>query len=206
MDFALKIDTPPAVEPVTLAETKLHLRVDDAREDELINSYIRAARISAEHYTNRAFLIQTWSLYLDRFPPNRVIELPKPPLESINSIKYYDSQGDEQTFSDDDYYVDEKPLLGRIVLKSDKSWPVVETGRPSAVRVQYIAGFGNSDQVDDTIKTAIKQLVSHWFDNREPVLTQGIATEMPFHVKFLLEISRVFNFGYGETDYGFAGR
>lgn len=64
----IKIIVQPAVEPVTLAEAKLHLRVDIDDDDTLINMLIGAARIAAENICRRAFVTQQWTLYLDAFP------------------------------------------------------------------------------------------------------------------------------------------
>jgi len=47
----LQLVTPPVDEPVTLAEAKLHLRVDFDEDDALILALISAARQAAEAIT-----------------------------------------------------------------------------------------------------------------------------------------------------------
>ena len=64
----IKLRTPPAGEPLSLAEVKLHLRIDNSDEDLLLTMLISAARLHAENVTRRAFMTQTYDLYLDRFP------------------------------------------------------------------------------------------------------------------------------------------
>lgn len=68
MKFVLARTVDPAVEPVTLAEAKLHLRTysSDTDEDDLISGLIAAAREWVEDYTGRALVEQRWSLALDR--------------------------------------------------------------------------------------------------------------------------------------------
>ncbi|MCK4385369.1 MAG: phage head-tail connector protein [candidate division Zixibacteria bacterium] len=81
----LKLKTAPAVEPVTLTEAKNQLRVDGAEDNALITALITTARQLAERDTKRAFITQTWKMYLDSVPEE--IEIPKPPLQSVESIK-----------------------------------------------------------------------------------------------------------------------
>ena len=52
--------TAPTEEPVSLAEAKLHLRVDYTNDDVLIGALITAARQHAENDTRRALVTQTW--------------------------------------------------------------------------------------------------------------------------------------------------
>lgn len=58
--------TPPASEPVTLLEAKLHLRVDTDMEDGLISALIITAREQVEHVTGQRLVTQTWTLEADR--------------------------------------------------------------------------------------------------------------------------------------------
>lgn len=50
----------PAEEPVSLAEAKGFLKVDDTAEDGLITTLIGAARLHVEGVTGRALLAQSW--------------------------------------------------------------------------------------------------------------------------------------------------
>jgi uncharacterized phiE125 gp8 family phage protein len=49
---------PPALEPLTLAETKLYLRVDHPDDDQAILRLIQTAREAAEEYLRRSLLTQ----------------------------------------------------------------------------------------------------------------------------------------------------
>lgn len=64
MQFCLERVTDPDIEPVTLAEMKLHLRAygSDTSEDALISSLITSAREWVEQYTGRALIDQSWRL------------------------------------------------------------------------------------------------------------------------------------------------
>ena len=88
--------TAPAVEPVTLLEAKLHLRVDHADDDTLITSLIKTARQQAEHRTGRRYGVQTWERAYDAFPAWALL-LPDPPVTAIVSIKYDNANAIEQT-------------------------------------------------------------------------------------------------------------
>ena len=65
---SLVVKTPPAVEPVSLAEAKAHLRVDTTDDDALIQNLIRASRLSLETKYDVAMLTQSLVLGRDYFP------------------------------------------------------------------------------------------------------------------------------------------
>lgn len=68
--MGIKLITPPATEPVTLAEAKLQCKVDVdlTADDWLLMSYITGARQRAESITRRALVSQQWKITGDRFP------------------------------------------------------------------------------------------------------------------------------------------
>ncbi len=111
------------MEPVTLAEAKSLLRIDDSNDDTLISSMITTIRQRAEEWTRRSFLTQTWTLWLDEFPfrpgktlnklNGRIIIIPRPPMQSVIFIKTYDSDNSTATFDASDYFVDTASSPGR---------------------------------------------------------------------------------------------
>lgn len=64
--YVLKV--PPAEEPVTLDEAKVHLRVDTNADDDYISGLIAVAREQVEVDTGRAMIKRTYQLILDNFP------------------------------------------------------------------------------------------------------------------------------------------
>lgn len=133
-----QITTPPTVSPVSLTEAKLHLRVDHATDDELINNLIRSATRWCELYENRAYCLQTITVKLDHF--SDVMELPVCPLVKVDSITYVDTSGDTQTLDSSYYTVDTTSEPGRVTLAYNYSWPSTRTVE-DAVTITYKAGY-----------------------------------------------------------------
>jgi uncharacterized phiE125 gp8 family phage protein len=191
--MAIKQTAAPTVEPLTLEEAKNHLRVDDDidEDDALINNFIAAARQDCEKFQNRAYVTQTWELWLDAWPDKDYIEIPLPPLQTISSVKYYDTEDTEATLSSDDYFVDAQSEPGRVVLNSGNSWPGTTLRPANGVCVTFVAGYGDAGDVPKNIKSAILLLVGHFYEHREDVITGISAMPMPHGCEALLWKERI---------------
>jgi uncharacterized phiE125 gp8 family phage protein len=193
--MAIRVETPAAKEPVPFEQLKNDIKVDSdlTADDALILGLGLAARRMAEKIQNRALITQTLELSLDAWPAVNWIKIPRPPLQSITSIKYYDQDDTEETLDSGSYFVDTASEPGRVVLNYGESWPTVSLRPANAVIVQYVAGYGDdSEDVPETTKQAIRLLVGHWHENREAVSTSGaVPKDIPFGVQALLWLERV---------------
>jgi len=185
--MALKLITPAAAEPVSLAEAKLQLRVDVSDDDVLITGLITAAREAVETITRRALVTQTWELVLDEFPGGSQVEMPLPPLQSITSIKYKVAAGTESTFASSSYVVDTDSAPGRVVLDDGASWPGDDLYEASAVRIRFVAGYGATGAAaPQSIRQAMLLMIGHWYESREQVV-EGTPREIPMGAEWLLQ-------------------
>ena len=164
--------SPPSAEPLSLADAKLHLRVDaDITEDDgLIAALIVTARQQAEHRTGRALVSQQWRLGLDQFPDDS-LELPLPKLQSVQSVTYLDADGVRQTLAGAEYDVITDEMVGSIVPAYGKSWPDCRAW-PGSVQVSYTCGYGAAVDVPQSIKAWMLLAIGAWYENRE-ALTAG---------------------------------
>jgi uncharacterized phiE125 gp8 family phage protein len=187
--MALQLITAPAVEPLTLAEAKAHLRVDTTDDDALIAALLTASRSFCEEWTGRAFVTQTWELVLDEFSSDLnadEIEIPRPPLQSVSSIKYDDSNGIEQTLATDQYDVDAVSQPGWVV-PITTGWPFVVWQGINAVRIRYVAGYApgtnspanSTDNIPGAIKAAIRLYLGQLYDQREDIVVGTIVNKVP---------------------------
>ncbi len=176
------------VEPITYHEACDHMHVDSDSQQDYITALITAARTHAEDQTQRCFVTSTWALRLDGFPcSSDQIMLPRPPLIAVSSIAYTDIDGAAQTLDSSEYQVDNYSMPGRLSLSPDSLWPQTEYGRRNAVVITYTAGYGaTAALVPQPIRQAIKILVAHWFENREPVIAGTIVSPVPMSVDALL--------------------
>lgn len=192
--MALKLITPPDVEPISLSEIKLFLRLGiSTDEDSLLTALIIAARQESEKITRRQLITATWELRLDKF--SEIIYLPLPPLQSVTTLKYLDSANVEQTLIENtDYLVDIYSEPARITPAYGMVWPTIYPVA-NAVRIRFIAGYGDdSIDVPESIRNWIMVTVGSFYENRESDIVANVA-QADTHVKFLdglLDNYRVF--------------
>lgn len=194
-----KLVTPPTIEPVTLAELKLHARVDHDTDDALLSALITAARQWAEAYTGRAFMTQTWRLALDlpelaATAQPGALRLPRAPLQSVTTIYAYDDTDSATLWAAANYFVDTQSEPGRVVLRSGACWPL-PTRTGNGIVVTYVAGYGGSaDAMPAPLRTAILQLAAFWYERRGDALDGDMA--VPAAVAALLSPYRLRNAGF----------
>lgn len=197
----------PAEEPITLAEAKNHLRLDETADDALVAALIAAARQQAEAHTGRAFVTQTWELTADRFPwfcgnrwtfdgraiDRETIRLPLGTLAADSvEITYVDTDGATQTLAAARYQVDAASEPARLVPAYATCWPATRCQTPNAVTVAFTAGYGTAADVPQSIKQAMLLLIGHWYEVRTAVNIGNIVTTVDFAVDALLAPYRLF--------------
>ena len=163
--MTVRVITQPAAEPVTTGECKLDARVSGSTEDALFASWIAGARQEIEAAARRALVNRTLEFTLDGWPEDCVIFLPLPPLVSVTSLKYVDSDHVEHTIDPADYVVVVESEPGFVMPAANVAWPSDLRSRAS-VRVRYVAGYGDADDVPEGYKVDIRGLVKLAYDFR----------------------------------------
>jgi uncharacterized phiE125 gp8 family phage protein len=184
--------TPPAVEPVTLAEAKHHCRVDTSDDDAYISSLITAAREWCEAYCDETYIHTQYVMRLDSFPIH--IELPRPPMATSGtvtavSITYTIEDQTTATLATNQYRVDRDSVPGVIRTNYNGSWPSHLLDY-NAVAVTWWGGKGATGvAVSQRVKNAILWLVGYWYEKR--MAADGVSMEeIPFGVKSLLDSAK----------------
>lgn len=209
---SLKLVTPPAVEPVSLLEAKRQARIDGDDDDAFVAALIVAARQWAESYTGRAFITQTWQLWLDDAPGSGdelafgvsdlsragaeagYILLPRAPLLAVTDVQTFDESDVATAWPSANYYVDTAHEPGRLALRAGAVWPV-PTRAANGLMIEYAAGYGaDADAVPEAIKTAIRQLVAHWYEHRGEASSDALLMA-PLTVRAVLDPYRLRSLG-----------
>ena len=154
MSYQWELKTAPTVEPVTLAEVKLHLRVDHSADDTVLSSLIKSARQEVETETGRAIVTQTRLLRLSCFPDGSEyrLQLPGSPVASISSVKYIDDAGSQQSWSSANYALRQgEPAW--LQLGYDKEWPEHRSTQDE-IEIEYVCGSAVSS-IDERLKQAV---------------------------------------------------
>jgi uncharacterized phiE125 gp8 family phage protein len=154
--------TGPAIEPLGLAELKLHLRLTSTDEDALLTTLLRTARDWIERETGLALIDQTWRLTLDAWPLFNVIAVPLRPFRSLVAARILDANAVATSLSAGLF--DAVPAAGKLLLRQRPADP----GRPVAgIEIDVLAGFGSTAaSVPQPLIAAMQMLCAYWFENR----------------------------------------
>ncbi|MGV8832861.1 MAG: head-tail connector protein [Devosia sp.] len=164
-----------AEEPVSLAEAKAFLKVDDSAEDGLITTLIGAARLHVEGVTGQALLAQSWRMVLDAWPDNRMVKLAVTPFIAVTEITAYDGDGAghavplAQFLSEPDRLLLPASVAGMPLLRERQG-----------IEIDYVAGFGTDpEDVPADIRQALLVLVGYWYEHRDAVIVAGSGAVVP---------------------------
>ena len=197
MGWHWKLKTDATTEPITTAQAKAHCNITTSDDDTYIDILIKAARQKVESDTGRAFINQSWYLYLDSFPVSSgtALYLPMSPMSAVTAIKYTDTADAEQTWSSAYYDADTAHEPGRVLPKYGYTYPTDVKDKPSCVQVEYVSGYGANigaaALLPATMTQALYLLVSHWYENREVIITGTIVSNTPLAYDSLISTVKV---------------
>ena len=148
----------PLIEPVSLEEAKLHIRVDHNEDNELISSLVTSCRMMVESHLNLALIEQTWLWSFDRWQDvakynssasgnvlpftmgaNRYVNVPKGHVISVVSIATYDVNDVAEAWDISNIIMGGESR--QICLKDGFAWPQPQRSI-LGIEIIYKAGFG----------------------------------------------------------------
>ena len=187
----------PAVEPVTGAEAMAHLRLDSEEELAQLHGAVRAARNAVESWTGRALITQSWRLVLDVWPgavggsPARFIEMPKPPLISVQQVALFNDADQQSVYDAAFYFVDAASAPGRLVLRNTAEAPVAQRAA-NGLQIDFTCGYGAAPgDAPPPLRQAVLMLAAHYFENREVLRQPGGGEALPFGLAAMLAPYRI---------------
>ena len=179
--------TSPTVEPLGVSDLRTHLRIDDGDDDAYLDALITVARKTLEQAHWTQFCTATWDQYFDAF--GDPMTLRRPPVGTVASVKYTDTDGDEQTVA---ATVWEQGLInnvGVVRLAYNQTWPSGVRDHPDSVVVRFTAGYGGAAAVPEDVRHAMKLFCGHLYENRERIITGTTVAKVPFAVEHLMQPS-----------------
>lgn len=183
---------------ITAADAKKHVKVDLPDDDDLIQMYIKAARQVCEEFIDGALVPKTIDEQLQAWPTasDRAIRLSKGPIIQVDTIKYYDTDGNEQTIASTDSDFGDKFIVETIanypaiVPKASFQFPDLETGRLYPITIRYQSGYNSTDLVPQPIKQAMLLLIGKFYENRVDSVQK-----LPTAAEYLLNAYKTQHFG-----------
>lgn len=171
--------TPPATEPVSLAEIRRHCRVPDTftDDDADLQVYVTTARTMLEEYCWSSFVTQTWDVWWSQFFDKMFI--PHGPLVSVTSFQYAATEP-PYTMTDipaATYETSSENGIPFVRLKYLQTWPTGR-GHYDDIKMRVSLGYGAASAVPAPIVHAIKLVAGDLYANREA----GASTVTP-HVQ-----------------------
>lgn len=191
--MTIQLLTQPAYEPVSLTEARLWCRLesDDTINTPTLTLLIKAMREHAENLTHRAFIqrsLRQSQAYWESDPRYGYrITLQCPPVASVESVKYIDSDGTLTTLATDQYVLHNECEPAFIIPAYQVTWPTLRS-TPNSVQVTYTAGYtpgspsdeaSNQEVIPAELRLWMQTRISTLFENREQMIVGTIVSQLP---------------------------
>jgi uncharacterized phiE125 gp8 family phage protein len=157
-------------------------------------------QFSPQQYSIESFLIRGVSEI------GGPIYIPYPPLISLDSLKYTDTNGVVQTLAPSAYIVDSISEPGKVTPAFNTFWPQAQAIM-NAVQITFTCGWGKiatgadpaqggiASDVPSSVRLAMLMAIQHWYENREAVNDKGsMMKEVPLGFNSLLGQYRIHEF------------
>lgn len=160
--MTMQLITPPAIEPVTIADARAFLRIDTSADDDILQRLLATARELVEAKTGLALITQSWRLKIARWPRSGRIALYRFPVQMIEKVTVRDSDLNLIEIDPEDMYL----------LLANRPHRLCFAKRSRAagltdITVDFTAGFGSTpDKVPEALKQAILVLCGNLYENR----------------------------------------
>lgn len=155
--------------PVTFVAERIVRSKNASAEDDLIETYIRAATELCEQETQSYVRPVTLRQHLSGFPVGP-IRLEGAPLLDFLSVSYYDAAGVLQVYdtsSPHTYVVTPSGVSGHATVQAGtgQAWPTLSVTREDAVVLDYTAGYPTAEAIPQLLKTGIGLVVAELYKN-----------------------------------------
>jgi uncharacterized phiE125 gp8 family phage protein len=126
-----------------------------------------------ERHTRRAMVTQTFDFTTSW---RKLIEIPRPPLQSVVSVNVTDIDGNETALAAEDYEVVTGRFPGVVIMS--KSEPSLREFEP--VRIRFVAGYGETEaNIPAPMRELIARIVTFYFEPGRG----DVGMAMPQHIK-----------------------
>lgn len=154
-------------------------------EDDDLSDLITDGRESVETYTRRKLLTQTWDYFIDVFPDDNFIPIPFGNLQTVSSVTFTDSDGNDTILDEGtDYLVETNgDQHGMIVLPFGESWPADTLYPSNPIAIRFVCGWTTAALLPKLIKRAVKFSAENFYyhADRAGTLTQFMKDMLSDH-------------------------
>lgn len=195
------ITSAPSEEPITLAEVKEYLKLENSTlaDNFLENIAIPAARQMFEEYTNYITIETTFETFDDFFFAQYVLQRTKfrpqiiSPANGLVAFEYL-LDGIFTPVDPTLFYVTREERYSLVAFNDFESIPENKDDRRQSVRIEFVAGLGATEaEIPAEIKLGLLQLVTYFNENRGDCGScssndkGGVISHMPTSVTLFLQ-------------------
>ena len=195
-------DASPSFADLFLDYVKQHIRALGDADDTLTLVRINGAVSYFEEMTGRQVVTATREAWLNAFPfiglsgSDAGIELPRPPLLSVEDVFYVNENGDTVSFNDGaspaaNLFTMQAPVgpyarRGWVLPNYGQMWPMAREQR-GAVRIRYTCGYGSTpDEIPALVRGILCYLVAH-FDQFPSATVDGTVNTLPLGMQAMMD-------------------